>query len=129
MVIRSLKGFGAFSAANAVGQRVIYGPLGLTYVTNDEHSETPTIFVGVSISKRHAPLAVKRNRMRRLLREAARRVLTKHHTSVLEARMTTILLVWRSAPPTTPPLKTIDVEHIVEGGLLRALSVLSKGRS
>lgn len=127
MVIRSLKGFGAFTAASSAGRRFSSGPLNMTVVCGSEIPATPTIFVGVSISKRNAPLAVTRTRMRRLLREAARRVLQRHEASVLESRMTTILLVWRHTPPVVPRLKVHDVEEVVESALRRAISSVLGG--
>lgn len=124
MVVRPLKGFGAFSAASLAGRRFTCGPLSMTVVISPDRPVPPSVDVGVSIAKRYAPHAVTRTRMRRLLREAARRVIRRHQGPVTEARMTTLLLVWRSTPPTSPRLTLGEVERVVDEAMQRAVSAL-----
>ena len=81
--IKPVKGFGVFSAVWQAGKKIKKYPV-LTSVVYDLQSveltpyrfeimsEPNAIFVGVSISKRRAKKAVVRNRIKRLLREAAR---------------------------------------------------------
>ncbi len=84
--IKSIKGFGVFSAVWQAGKKIKKYPVLASVVYDLEGveinpyrleimSEPDMLFIGVSVSKRRAKKAVVRNRVKRLMRESARIVL------------------------------------------------------
>ena len=73
-------------------------PVRLVYMTNDCTSDTPQLMMMVSVSKGHFKHAVKRNRVKRQIREAYR--LNKHilapATEKLEGKTLSMGFIWLS---------------------------------
>ena len=73
-------------------------PVRLVYMTNDCNTDTPQLMMMVSVSKRHFKHAVKRNRVKRQIREAYR--LNKHILATasekLEGKTLSMGFIWLS---------------------------------
>ena len=73
-------------------------PVRLVYMTNDCATDAPQLMMMVSVSKRHFKHAVKRNRVKRQIREAYR--LNKHilapATEKLEGKTLSMGFIWLS---------------------------------
>lgn len=128
MVVRPLKGFGAFESAVRTGRRVTVGPLSLT-VGRSTHGgglAGDTVWYGVSVPKRVAKSAVVRNRIKRLLRESLRRVLTDHEEQCRVAGITTIVTIWREAPESATLIGLHDVLPVVEKAMVKGIQRISQ---
>ena len=121
MIVRPLKGVDAFTAALRTGRRVAEGPATLSFIKGTEQASLPILLLGVTVSKKIAPNAVVRTRIRRLLREAVRTFVGQHHQAILESRITTMILTWRQAPSKPSLIHLSDVEPVVHALLTKAL--------
>lgn len=125
MIIRPLKGFGAFDAVMRRGRRFSRGPIGIAVVTGaSEASDEPVLQIGVTVGRRTARTAVVRTRIRRLLREAARSVLPRYAREIREQHVTALIFVWRSAPSRPSGIGLGDVEPYVEAVMSMAMEAL-----
>lgn len=126
MVVRPLKGQGAFNDVMRSGRRTTSGPLSLTAAFSGDRSSVETFSFGVTIGKRTAKHAVVRNRVKRLLREAVRRSVPARSQALSQAGIHTVVLVWRSAPKAPMLLRLSDVHPHVAAALDQAISVCSR---
>lgn len=138
MVLRPLKGFGAFESAVRTGRRVTVGPLSLTVgkstIVRGSGSDSgsgsggldDTILYGVSVPKRIAKSAVVRNRIKRLLRVSLRRVLTDYEEQCRVAGITTIVTIWRDAPDSASLIRLHDVLPVVEKAVIKGIQRISQ---
>ena len=76
-----------------------------------------SIRFGVGIPKRIAPLAVTRNRVKRLLRESVRRQVSRRGQEITDHGFDRLVFLWRQAPTATMLLRLQDVEPHVERAL------------
>jgi len=99
------------------------GPLSLTAAPAADALAAPEqIQYGVGIPKRVAPLAVARNRVKRLLRESVRRQVCRRADELSARGFNRLIFLWRQAPAAPMLLRLSDVEAHVE----RALEKLMK---
>mgnify|MGYP002335995853 CR=1 FL=1 len=126
MVVRPLKGQGAFNDVMRSGRRTTSGPLSLTAAFSADRSSVETLNCGVTIGKRTAKRAVVRNRVKRLLREAIRQSIPIRSQALSRAGIHTVILVWRSAPQAPMLLRLADVRPHVAAALDQAISVCSR---
>jgi ribonuclease P protein component len=122
MDCRPLKGFGAFEETLRSGRRVTSGPLSLSAAAMADgalHDED--LFFGVAISKRIAPRAVQRNRVKRLLRESVRRHVGPRAEEIRAAGFSRLIFRWRQAPSSPMLLHLRDIEPHVEDAVVRLL--------
>lgn len=99
------------------------GPLSLTAApTAEAQAAHEHIQYGVGIPKRVAPLAVARNRVKRLLRESVRRHVCRRADELSAHGYGRLVFLWRQAPAAPMLLRLRDVESHVE----RALEKLMK---
>jgi ribonuclease P protein component len=127
MIVRPLKGFDAFAAALRTGSRVTVGPLVLTYIVGQPSDVVTTLYLGVGVSKRTAPHAVVRTRIRRLLREAVRSSVSSRHRHITEARISIMVVTWRKAPLHPSQIGLRDIEPVVAEALDRVLRLAGQG--
>ena len=127
MILRPLKGFGAFDAVMRRGRRFSRGPIGITIQSDASTAHTtPVLHLGVTVGRRTARTAVVRTRIRRLLREAARSVLPRYSKELREQHVTSLILVWRNAPSRPSRIGLGDVEPHVEAIVTKALTELAQ---
>lgn len=121
MVVLPLKGYNSFDEILRSGRRVSSGPLLLTL--NCEETASSYLYVGVAISKRVAKHAVVRNRIKRLLRVAARNAIREHQEQCQHVLAAQMILIWRKAPSHPMQIQLSDVQPYVSQALLKALTL------
>lgn len=127
MDVRPLKGNDAVAAALRSPLRLSSGPLAATIATAE--SPSATLRYVVNSSRRVVRRAVIRNRIKRLLREALRKAVRANGDKYAHAGLTTIVAIWRSAPPTNVRLCLADVEPHVQTVLRQAISRSASSQS
>lgn len=136
MKVRPLKGYGAFDAVLRRGRRIVVGPMVLVMAGTSDHrdsrtsfprrpeegqqSDLPMLYYGVTIGKRTARSSVLRSRVRRLLREAGRRVLPRYAQQFQAHHITRIVCMWRSAPSHPSRICLSEVETTLESAMRKA---------
>ena len=121
MKVRPLKGFGAFSAVLRRGDRTSVGPVSITVGSDAATGNPGTLYLGVTVSKRTAPKASVRTRIRRLLREAVRSFAVQNNKALSEAHINTMVLIWRNAPSKPSLIHFQDVEPVVHQAIHKAI--------
>lgn len=121
MVVRPLKGHGAFNDVLRSGRRVTSGPLSLTAIGSLPSSQTLTVRCGVTVGKNTARKAVVRNRIKRLLREALRFHVPAKGSRIANSGIHSMVLIWRNAPSSPKLISLDDVRTHVGSAIDRAI--------
>jgi len=123
MLIRPLKGHGAFEAVLRNGRRFTSGAATVTVIQTQDGTSANSLEVGVMVGKRYAAKAVVRTRIRRLLRVSIRRVIAQHEAQVSSKNISVVLLGWRQGRSRPCDIHLSDVYPHVERAMLSALKI------
>ena len=128
MKIKNLKGRKQITAAFRRGKHFASGPL-LVHVRGIDQQSLPdapsgaglSIFMICAVRKKQVPLAVTRNRIKRIIRECVR-VFVKIHPSI---PIMTLAFVWQKPMQHHSEAKTQDIQPIVHDVLHQAMQYFS----
>ena len=129
MKIRALKGRKQITSAFRRGKRFASGSL-IVHVRGRSHageSDAPQggqkdLFVICAVRKKQVPLAVTRNRIKRIIRESVR-AYVQHHP---RPHFMTLAFVWQSPMHHHTEATTVDIRPQVEDVLHQAMQYFSK---
>lgn len=116
--IRSIKGYKAFSNAFQNGRKFRESAALASVIFSDD-TENEILYLGVTISKRTAKSAVVRNRVKRLLRESVRQIVSE---SDFDIPIEKILISWREAPEHSKLIRLSDVRPVISKIIEKACS-------
>ncbi len=123
MNVQPLKGYGSFDEVLRRGIQYAVGPIRLTVLVGEPHQDGDTLRLGVGISKRLARNAVIRNRVKRLLRVAAKAVCTQLENHVEQSNITTMILLWRAPVHRSSEISLQTVLPYVHKAVMKATTM------
>ncbi len=126
MIVRPLKGYGAFDTVLQHGNRITVGPVGLTVVVANQEKPSTIVHVGVAVGKRTASRSVTRSRIRRLLREAMRMVVPRLEAEISRIGISAIVVFWRRPVLRSADINLADVAPFVYRAMENMLTQLNR---